>query len=392
MRAITNANGMKEAAMRPAYPAAFAIPGDLTATTGGYHYDRCLMDALRTLGHDVTHIALPDGFPFPTAAEMTRTAALLADAGPGHPMIIDGLAFGALETDLVDGLDAPIVALVHHPLAHESGMEEGEARRLHALEKANLARAAHVIVPSGYIRDVLMSDYAVPPNRVSVIRPGRPDLPDRPKQIAHHDHTRSAGGAAEGAAGPGFAEMQEPPLILSVGLLHPRKGHDVLIDALARITDLDWRAVIVGAPWEPGHQADLARRIERAGLGVRITLAGRVPRQELDRLYDGAHLFALATRFEGYGIVFDEALMRGLPIVSTRAGAVPGTVPKSAGRLVAPDDACAFAGALRDVLEDREMHGAMSRAAAGWGAALPDWTDAANAAARILSDVMDRSA
>lgn len=347
--------------------AAFAVPGDLSAMTGGYHYDRQLLQALRDLGRDVIHVPLPEGFPFPDPHKMAKAIKLLAEVPPERVLIVDGLAFGALETGALEGVSAPLVALVHHPLAHESGLPGADARRLHALEQANLARAAHVLVPSPHIKDLLVSDYGVEAGRVTVIRPGRPRI----------------------AAIPSAEPQEGPPLILSVGLLHPRKGHDILISALAQLADLRWRAVIVGSPWELGHDAALARQIDEAGLAGCVHLAGQVEQQELDRLYREAHFFALATRFEGYGIVFDEALIHGLPIVSTTAGAVPGTVPPEAGTLVPPEDADAFAEALRVLLLDNERHAEMAQAAARAGAALPTWADAAAKVAQILDKVAE---
>ncbi len=347
-------------------PIAFAVPGDLSQPTGGYHYDRQLIAGLRAAGHEVTQIALPDGFPFPTDAQMEAAIAQLAAVPAETVLIVDGLAFGALSTRALARITAPVVALVHHPLAHESGLPRAESARLFALERENLRQAAHVLVPSGHIGGVLEAEFAVPGDKITVIRPGRPEL---------------------AGTMPDVQAVATAPLILSVGILHPRKGHDVLTAALAQVADLPWRAVIVGSPWEAGHQDALQRQCDAAGLTDRVTLAGRVARDVLDALYAEAHLFALATRFEGYGIVFDEALMRGLPIVSTRAGAVPGTVPEAAGLLVAPDDADAFASALRAMLEDADLHRAKARAARAAGRALPSWADAAGQVSAIVGRI-----
>ena len=347
---------------------AFAVPGDLSAPTGGYHYDRQLMVALRAEGPDVTHLALPGGFPFPDQAAMAEAAAQLSTVPAEQILIVDGLAFGAMETAAVDQIQAHVVALVHHPLAHESGLPVQEARRLRALERANLARAAHVLVPSPHIAAVLQADYAVETQRITVIRPGRPE--SRPLKQA--------------------TAPQAPPLILSVGLLHPRKGHDILVRALAQLGDVPWRAVIVGSPWEPGWDIALAGQIETAGLSGRVQLAGRVEQDTLDALYHQAQIFALATRYEGYGMVFDEALVHGLPIVSTTAGAVPGTVPEDVGILVPPGDADAFGAALRVLLEDQTTCAAKAQAALLAGCALPSWADAAKEVASVLARVANR--
>jgi glycosyltransferase involved in cell wall biosynthesis len=153
---------------------------------------------------------------------------------------------------------------------------------------------------------------------------------------------------------------------------------------LQRLTDLDWTAVIVGKSYDPEHAAELARLHSELGLGRRVRLAGYVPDAELAELYAAASIFALATRYEGYGLVFDEALAHGLPIVSCHTGAVPDTVPEAAGRLVATGDATAFAGALADLLSDAASHTRCAEAAFAAGRQLPSWSDTAATAGSVL--------
>lgn len=339
--------------------AALAVPGDLTTLTGGYIYDRTLLRELRAMHIDVSHITLPGGFPEPSAADMTETFALLGAVPEDCPVIIDGLAFGAMDPARVAQLRAPIVALIHHPLAREDGLEAARARQLHESERANLAHAVQVIVPSPHTAALLVSDYGVPECRIHIARPGT-DQPTAPP----HPVT--------------------PPLILSVGIQMPRKGHDVLLRALAQITDLDWQARLVGAPLDAVYAKGIKGLHQSLGLGDRVTLDGQVARAELDGLFRSAYVFALATRFEGYGIVFDEAMAHGLPIVSCAVGAVPDTVPAQAGILVPPDAPEAFANALRRVLSDPQSHHDMTAAARVAGHALPGWRDTALIAARAL--------
>lgn len=341
--------------------AMLAVPGDITNLTGGYIYDRLLLEELRVAGREMSLIQLPEGFPFPTPQAMDQALAQLQALNHDTPVIIDGLAFGALTTAGVARIAAPIVALVHHPLALESGLPTDQQQHLWQTERDNLRHASQILVPSPHTRAILIDKYDVPADRIHVALPG---IKQRPKDES--------------------SVKDAPALILSVGILHPRKGHDVLIDALARIADLDWRAEIVGNPWEKGHSAALQNRIESHNLSRRVRLAGRVTSEELDSLYRRATIFALATRYEGYGIVFNEALVHGLPIVSCRTGAVPDTVPAVAGLLVERDDPSAFADALRALLTDHERRSAMAVAAKEKGCALATWADTARIAGVAL--------
>jgi glycosyltransferase involved in cell wall biosynthesis len=343
--------------------AAMAVPGDITNLTGGYIYDLRVLEELRKAGREIRLIRLPDGFPFVSPSDMGKALTALQELPESCPVIVDGLAFGALETAGVARIKAPIVALVHHPLALESGLPDEQRDHLLRTERDNLRFAARVLVPSPHTRAVLIERYDVPADRIHVALPGIA----QPK-----------------AQAGGGVQKSEPPLILSVGILHPRKGHDVLIDALAQIADLEWQAKIVGNPWQQGHSEALQDRILHAGLGNRLHLEGRVSNAELESLYRKAAIFALATRYEGYGIVFNEALVHGLPIVSCRTGAVPDTVPPQAGLLVERDDPSAFAGALRSLLTTPDQYQAMAAAAGRFGAGLNTWSQTADIAGQAI--------
>ncbi len=343
-------------------PCAFAIPGDIDTLTGGFIYERQLLEALRAQGRTVRHVVLPAGFPDPSPADVSVTAETLRGLAADRPVLLDGFISGALPTEGIAQLRAPFVPVAHHPLALEEGLAPERAEWLYRNERANLALAAHVIVPSLHTRSILVHRYALSPDRITVARPGvaRP----------------------EGTPCPA-----DPPLILSVGILHPRKGHDVLIAALGRIRDLDWQAVVVGADRDPSHAAALAAQVDAEGLGNRLRFTGSVDTAELHRLYRAARLFALATRYEGYGLVFDEALAAGLPIVSCATGAVPDTVPADAGFLVPPADAAAFADAIRILLTDSDAYATRRNASERHGAVLSDWCRTAEIAGAVLDRV-----
>lgn len=338
----------------------FAIPGDIRTRTGGYIYERRLLEGLRACALAVDHLELPASFPDPAPEDMARALALLSEVPADVPILLDGFLSGTLDTAGLANLAAPLAAVVHHPLGLESALSPERARFLLEREAANLRRIRRIVVPSPHTAHVLATRFGVAPGRITVALPGF----DR----------------VEAALTPAV-----PPLILSVGILHPRKGHDVLLGALADLADLDWQAVIVGKPVDPNHARALRERAASPGLGGRVRIAGEIDDATLQNLYRTATVFALATRYEGYGMVLGEALRHGLPIVSCRAGAVPDTVPQGAGILVPPSDPAAFAQALRSVLTDETLRRSLAVASSEAGRTLPEWSDTAALVARSLA-------
>jgi len=340
-------------------PAAFAIPGDITTITGGYIYERRLLLGLQAQGRDTQHIQLGGSYPDPTPTDLSHAIAQLCAVDPARALILDGFISGATETAGLAQVRAPMVAMVHHPLALENGLSAERQAQLFRTERDNLALMAHVLVPSPHTAATLSAQYGVAPHRITIARPGT----DRPTVRTNRT---------------------DPPLILSVGIQHPRKGHDVLLAALAQMQHIDWQAVIVGGVHDAAYGVALREQVMDLGLQDRVRLAGRVSADELAALYASATVFALATRYEGYGIVFDEALANGLPIVSCHTGAVPDTVPPDAGVLVPPDMPDTFAGALGDLLGDAALRGRMTKAAVAAGARLPSWADTATISGAVL--------
>jgi glycosyltransferase involved in cell wall biosynthesis len=129
------------------------------------------------------------------------------------------------------------------------------------------------------------------------------------------------------------------------------------------------------------------RRISETGLSDRILLTGALGTDALRERYARADIFAMPSRYEGYGMAFAGALASGLPVVAARAGAVPGTVPPDAGILVPPEDAPAVREALYALLTDRELRRRLSDAAWAHAQTLPRWTDTARTIAAVLREV-----
>lgn len=341
---------------------AVAVPGELATRTGGYGYDRAVIAALREAGHAVTVLALGDTFPHPSPAHLAAAHSALAALPPGRPVLVDGLAYAALPPATLAAVRARKVALVHHPLAQETGRSPAEAARLLAAERLALSHADAVVTTSGHTAATLANAYGVPAEAITVARPGLDPVWHQPGTPA------------------------DPPRLVTVGSLIPRKGHDVLLAALARLTALPWHQHIVGSQArDPATARALGEAVAAAGLAGRVTLHGEADDAAIRTLYREAALFVLASRHEGFGMVFGEAMASGLPVVACRAGAVPEAVPPEAGILVPPDDPGALAAALARLLTDGAERAARSAAARAAALAMPDWPATARTIARAAA-------
>jgi len=341
---------------------ALAVPGDLATPTGGYTYDRRIGGGLRALGWTIDILDL--GAKFPWADETARAAAQakLLSIPEGGTLVVDGLALGVLpEAALRLRMSHTLVALVHHPLALETGLTPAQADILRRSEQAALAAAKHVIVTSPATARLLGAEYDVASDKISVVRPGNEPAP-----------------AAQGSRA-GLVHL------LSVGALVPRKGFDVLIAALAMLGGLSWRLTIAGdRSRDPETAARIEADIARYGLADRVALLGALPGERLTRLYAEADVFVLASHYEGYGMAYAEAIAHGLPVIGTTAGAIPDTVPKGAGVLVAPNDVSALALALHRLIKDAGERQRMAEAARTAARQLPTWREQAQLFAAVL--------
>ncbi|ERJ17933.1 type III pantothenate kinase protein [Salinisphaera shabanensis E1L3A] len=343
--------------------AAFVVAGALDQPTGGYVYDRAIIDGLQADGVDIEVVELAGTFP---VADDTARAALdrtLARASPRMPVIVDGLAAGGLP-EVVErhAGQGALIVLLHHPLCDETGLDDATQAHLLESERRVLACATRIIVTSRFTARRLVSLALAREDAITVIEPGV-----RPATLAHVAH-------------------QGAPRLLCVASIIPRKGHRLLVDALAQLRDLDWVCDFVGDDKRDADETKaLHQAVDRHGLSSRIRLHGSQNTQALERYYERAAIFVLASYYEGYGMVIDEAVAHGLPIVTTTGGALADTVPAGAGIVVAPGDTNALAQALHTLIDDAEQRGCAAAAARIARSRQRDWAAAAREFAAVLA-------
>ncbi|MER7003621.1 glycosyltransferase family 4 protein [Dactylosporangium sp. NPDC000555] len=326
---------------------------DAAAPSGGNRYDRELCTGLAALGWSVREHPAHGAWPRPDAGDLAALDNLVAGLPSGASVLVDGLvASCAPETMAAHAPRLRLAVLVHMPF----GDTDPAAR---PAEHRTLLAASAIIATSEWTRRRLSNLYDLPVGRIDVATPGV--TPARPA---------IGGGGDSGAGGA----------LLCVAVVGHHKGHDVLVDALARLAGLPWTCVCVGdLDRDPDFVRTLTARIDAVTIGDRLRLAGPRTGADLDALYSAADLLVHPSRGETYGMVAAEALARGIPVLATTAKGLPdaigrapdGTVP---GLLVPPDDPAALAAALRRWLTDPALRRRLRHAALARRATLTDWT------------------
>lgn len=343
---------------------AFIAPAPFDMMSGGYVYDRHVVDGLRALGHDVSVHELAGAHPLPDTASMSAARELWNNVPADAIPVIDGLglpSFAGQETILAA---RRCVGLIHHPTALETGQDIDTATALMAAERLLFPSLERIVVPSPATAECLKADFDVAAGRIVVVTPGTDPAP------------RSAGSGGSSCH------------ILSVGSLIPRKGHDVLLKSLARLFDLDWRLTIVGSPdHAPAHARELMSLANELGIAQRVTFIGVLVGGGLEAWWHQADLFALATHYEGFGMVVAEALAHGLPVAVSEGGAASGLITPEVGVICTAGDVDQLSKALRRLIFDTALRRDLADAAWAVGRTLPDWTAQAARFAAALEGI-----
>ena len=345
----------------------FLIPGDIRRATGGYVYDRRIVAELRARGWQVTVHALDASFPRPSPAALVHAEAVLAGIPARRLVLIDGLALSAMpQVARAHAARLALVALVHMPLSADTQHDPQRAQQVRQAEIDALRSARHVIVTGSSSRQVLLG-YGLQSGQISVIEPGTDEVP-----LARRPPDGSVN-------------------MLCVATVHPIKGHELLIDALAPLVSLPWQLTCIGSVTQsPETAARVRAQLERCGLSDRVVLLGEVQPPVLAQYFLQSDLLVLASRFESYCMAIAEGLAYGLPAVSTRTGAIPDLVGDQAGLLVEIGDLPGLRAALAAALSQPGLLARLAEGAAIARQQLPRWSEVGTKFSGSLQELLWR--
>jgi len=349
------------------------IYGGLERVSGGYLYDRMLVEHLRRAGDQVEVYSLPwrnylrhlgDNLSSALFQRLHRAEldVLLQDE-LNHP----SLAW--LNRRLRRYTSYPIVCIVHHLRSsevHSSGL-----RRFYRwVERRYLASVDGFIFNTQTTRDVVEN----------LIGKGRPSVVAKPA-ADHLPPTVTKEQIVARARRPGRLH------ILFVANLIRRKGLHTLLDSL-RAAPFPWSLTVVGSTdVDASYTRSLLRQVARGEMGTRVRFLGARPNAELSGLMAESHLMVVPSSYEGFGIVYLEGMGFGLPAIGTTAGGAQEIVRHGEnGFLIAPGDSQALASHLSRLASDRGLLLKLSLAARETYERSPTWENAARRIRAFLTE------
>ena len=327
---------------------AFITVGDTGRKTGGYLYNARVVSGLRGTGLEVDEIVASGASPEEQRTVAPRLGSTFAPS-MYDAIVVDALARIAVFPHL-DRWRAtrPVVALIHEL----PGVANGETGRELRYEEP-LLRADRIVTVSGHGQSVLQ-DRGVSPDLIHVVPPGFDGV-----QTTNKSHVDSGG----------------PLRVLCVAQWIPRKGVLTLVEAWTLRERPGAVLELVGETnADPAYEMRVRTAIEAAPCGS-IIVSGCVDDATLGNAYASADVFVLPSRYEGYGIVFAEALASSLPVIACDVGPIPDLVGQEAAVLIQPDDREDLSAALDLLLKAPALRANMSEAASRRASNLLRWED-----------------
>ena len=337
------------------------IYGDLETLTGGYIYDRRLVDYLKAQGDQVEVISLAwRNYGRHLTDNLSRHLLRRLQDAKFDALIQDELNHPSLflmNQRLKSRVYYPIVTLVH--LLRSSEPHPAWLKGLYkAVERKYLKTVDGAIFNCNTTRDTVKQ-------LVGRDIPGVVAYPGRD----HLHYKFSLEEVAERARRPG------PLRVIFLANVVPGKGLNTLIEALGQMPAGSWRLMAVGSlTMDPSYSNSIRNQIVRAGLSDYVDLVGAVPNDEIPGYLVSNHILVVPSRYEALGIVYLEAMGFGLPVIATSAGGAHEIISHGeAGFLTPPGDANRLAGYLRQIDQERGRLLEMSLAAYNRVSTHPTW-------------------
>jgi glycosyltransferase involved in cell wall biosynthesis len=339
------------------------IYGDLETMTGGFLYDRMMVDTLREKGDTVEVISLP-WLPYGPALFLNASLSLIKRLKNGSFDLVleDELvhpSFFILNTGLRSLIKCPIIAVVHHLRSQE--------------ERPDWQNRFYGIVEKRFLRTV---DGFIFNSRATLNTVIPWAKKNRPSVVAYPGRDRFGLTITEEEL-TARVRRSGPIELLFVGALIPRKGLHTLISALATLDPGIWHLTVAGDQnRDYRYKKVIRRQIVEAGIVNRVSFLGEVSDPHLAALYERSQVLIVPSSLEGFGISYLEGMGFGLPAVASKVGGAMEIVSHGEnGFLLSSGDVRTLATYVLELAQDRDRLLKMSLAARQTFLAHPTWTD-----------------
>jgi glycosyltransferase involved in cell wall biosynthesis len=339
------------------------VCGSLDTSTGGYLYDRQLVEFLRAHGDTVEVLSLPDrGYVRNLATR--RVPELACDV-----VLEDELCHPALAFSRRRQARTPVVAVVH--LLRSDEHRTSALRPLYsAVERRYLSGVDATVCNSETTR-------ASAERLVGCAIPG---VVARP--AADHLAAPSV---------PRVAVDAGPLRVLCLANVLPNKGVLTLVEALGGLPSGTWQLTVAGRlTTDPAYVGRVRERIDRGRMQGAIDLIGAVPSSEVANLLASHHAVAVPSSYEAAGIAYLEAMRTGRPVIATAAGGAHELLDDGVeGFLVPPGAADGLRRRLVQWAGDRVLLERMGEAARRRADAHPTWTETLRPVRELLMSLVE---
>jgi glycosyltransferase involved in cell wall biosynthesis len=345
------------------------IYGSIDTLSGGYLYDRQLVEYLRARGESVEIISLPwrnyaahlsDNLSF----RLPDGLDVLIQDELNHPSLLAANAQKHLY---------PIISLVHHLRSSE--------------EHPAWLRWFYRIVEQRYLRSVDGFIF----NSQTTERVVRGLAGERAPGLVAYPPTDRFGEALPVEFVAARAMEPGPLRLVLLGNLIPRKGLHTLLEALGSLPP-DFSLDVIGSQTaDPGYAARMQQRTRELGLAERVTFHGALENLALVEKLRTAQVLVVPSSYEGFGIVYLEGMAFGLPAIGSTAGAAAEIITQGeTGYLVRPGDAVDLAQRLVALAHERKLLQRMSLQALERYQSQPTWLQTAESIHKFLGTFVKR--
>lgn len=328
----------------------------LDQTSGGYRYDRRLVESLREAGDTVEVITLPRRSPAGAVLDAVDGGLRERLDRPFDVLIQDGLCYPSVWFHNYR-LTAPArtVCLLHS--VHTKSTSWPWRTLVGRVERAYLDTVDMVVCTSEHTA-AWVHDTPQPSPTLVAHPGGRHESP-----VVSADYVTARANS-------------DPFRVVFVGNLLPRKGVDVLLKAAAEASE-GWEVVVVGRhDADPAYAERVTDRVASLGLRDRVSFTGPVPEDRLDELLTRAHVLAVPSRYEAFGMVYLEAMEFGVvPLGTTAGGASEVICHDRNGILVPADRPGRIAHEIDAVWRDRDRLADLAQGALRTAAEWPSWDE-----------------